>query len=175
MKIALKGSSVKPLTLDNSATLQDLYERCADYALLVDGAPPSPTAARDEFSAVPEGKGLDDKFMFGLFRSEGLAGLLESIRHYPDGDTWWLGLLMLEPDSRGQGVGAAFYRAFERHVAQQGAAHIMLSVVDANKQGSRFWQRLGFEEVRETEPKRFGSKTHVLSVMKKSVRGGGAT
>ena len=112
--------------------------------------------------------------MFGLFRGEELTGLLEAIRHYPDETTWWVGLLLLEPLSRGQGLGAAFYRAFERFVAEQSAEYMMLSVVEENASGFRFWQRLGFEEVRRTEPKPFGSKTHVLSVVKKSVEEIGA-
>ena len=169
MNINLERYLVKTLTLDDSDTLQNLYERCSDYSQLIDGEPPAPTAARDEFSAVPQGKSLDDKFMFGLFCEEVLVGLLESVRHYPDDKTWWLGLLLLAPSVRGRGVGEAFFGAFERYVTEQRADRVMLSVVEANARGFRFWQRQGFDEVRKTESQTFGSKTHTLFVMKKDL------
>ena len=169
MKIGLQGYSVKPLTLKDADALQNLYERCADYFNLTGGEPPVPTAAKDEFSAVPESKDLDDKFMFGLFRDEVLTGLLESVRHYPDEKTWWIGLLLLEPGTRGQGVGAAFYSTFEANVASQEIARVMLSVVEENTSAFRFWRRLGFDEVRRTAPRTFGDKMHVLSVMRKDM------
>ena len=86
--------SARPLKLTDAEVLQQVYEQCADYAELVDGHPPSSSAAREEFSAVPEGKTLEDKFMFGLFSpANDLVGLLEGNRHYPEEQTWWIGLI----------------------------------------------------------------------------------
>ncbi|MGV2830334.1 hypothetical protein [Myxosarcina sp. GI1(2024)] len=65
--LGVPGYSVESLELRDVERLQKLYEKCADFADLVDGQPPSPTAAREEFFAVPEGKSLSDKFMFGIF------------------------------------------------------------------------------------------------------------
>ena len=94
--LGVPGYSVESLELRDAQQLQKLYEKCADFANLVDGQPPSPTAAREEFLAVPEGKSLCDKFMFGLFDPQHeLIGLIESIRGYPDEQTWWVGLVML--------------------------------------------------------------------------------
>jgi ribosomal protein S18 acetylase RimI-like enzyme len=35
----------------------------------------------------------------------------------------------------------------------------MLGVVEENQAAYEFWQRLGFEFVRQTEPRQFGKKT----------------
>ena len=91
--------SARQLELLDAAVLQQLYEQCADYAELVDGHPPSPFAACEEFSAIPEGKTLEDKFMLGLFDpSNVLVGLLEGMRHYPEEQTWWVGLMLIAPN-----------------------------------------------------------------------------
>ena len=166
------GYSVKRLTLEDSEVLQKLYEQCTEFALLTDGLAPSPTAAREEFDAVPEGKTTQDKYIFGLFDpNDVLVGMIESIRYYPDNQTWWLGLMMLAPKRRGKGLGSDFYRAFERWVSAQGVPQISLSVVEANESGLQFWKKMGFEVIRKTPPRQFGTKTHELYVLSRTVNG----
>jgi GNAT superfamily N-acetyltransferase len=164
------GYLAKLLKPEDAAVLQSLYEQCTEFALLTDGQPPSSTAARDEFDAVPGGKTTQDKYIFGLFDPQNdLIGMIESIRHYPDNQTWWLGLMMLSPKQRGQGLGSEFYQAFENWVSAQGVKQVSLSVVEANELGLQFWKSLGFEVIRKTEPQQFGNKIHAVYVMSHSV------
>jgi RimJ/RimL family protein N-acetyltransferase len=162
--------SAKLLDPEDAVVLQKLYEQCTEFALLTDGHPPTPTAAREEFDAVPDGKTTQDKYIFGLFAQQNdLIGMIESIRCYPDNQTWWLGLMMLSPEQRSQGLGTEFYRAFENWVSAQGLKQISLSVVEANELGLQFWRSLGFEVIRKTEPRQFGNKTHAVYVMSRAV------
>jgi len=161
---------VKLLKLEDAVVLQSFYEQGIEFALLTDSQPSSSTAARDEFDAVPDGKTTEDKYIFGLFDPQNnLIGMIESIRHYPDNQTWWLGLMMLSPQQRGQGLGSEFYQAFENWVSAQAVKQVSLSVVEANELGLQFWQSLGFEVIRKTEPQQFGNKTHVVYVMCRAV------
>ncbi len=162
--------SAKLLKPDDAAVLQSLYEQCTEFALLTDGQPPSPTAAREEFDALPDGKKIQDKYIFGLFDPQNdLIGMIESIRHYLDNQTWWLGLMMLSPEQRGQGLGTELYQAFENWVSAQGIKQVSLGVVEANELGLQFWRSLGFEVVRKTEPQQLGNKTHAVYVMSRAV------
>jgi ribosomal protein S18 acetylase RimI-like enzyme len=123
------------------------------------GEPFLPTAAQAEFRSIPDGKSLGDKLMFGLINPQGrIAGLLEAVQHYPDETTWWLGLLMLAPELRGQGVGREVLRGFSEYVRLRGGKAIMLGVVEENRRAYLFWQKMGFEVVRKTEPRPFGKK-----------------
>ncbi|EDX83292.1 acetyltransferase, GNAT family [Synechococcus sp. PCC 7335] len=149
--------------------LQSLYEQCTEFALLTDGQSPPSTAARDEFEALPDGKTTQDKYIFGLFDKNDLIGMIESIRHYPDNQTWWLGLMMLSPEQRGKGLGSELYQAFETWVTAQEIKQVSLSVVEANKLGLQFWKSLGFEVVKKMEPQQFGNKTHAVYVMSRPV------
>lgn len=154
----------------DAEVLQQLYEQCTEFAYFIDGQPPLSTAARDEFLTVPQTKTTQDKYIFGLFNAGNvLLGMIESIRHYPDNQTWWLGLMMLAPEQRGKGLGFKFYKAFERWVVVHGVRQVSLSVVEANEQGLRFWKHMGFEVIRKTSPKQFGNKTHMLYVMSRTV------
>jgi RimJ/RimL family protein N-acetyltransferase len=168
--LKVPGYSVESLELKDAEQLQKLYEKCADYAYLVDGQAPSPTAAREEFFAVPEGKSLCDKFMFGLFDSRHeLIGLIESIRCYPDDQTWWVGLIMLDPKYRRKGLLNPIMQSFEHWVAKLGMCYIMGSVVEANVKVLRLWKRMGFEVICRKSPKQFNQKSHSIYVIRRDV------
>jgi GNAT superfamily N-acetyltransferase len=164
------GYTLKWLGPEAAERLQRLYERCSDYAILVDGEPSPATAAEEEFRSVPPGRSLDDKVMFGLIApTDDIVGLLEGLRHYPDEATWWLGLLLLLPDRRGQRLGEALTSGFLELARGQGAKAVMLGVLLENEAGRRFWERQGFVEVRRTEPRPFGKKVHTVIVMRHEV------
>jgi RimJ/RimL family protein N-acetyltransferase len=170
--LELPAYSAKRLVPEDAEVLQPLYEQCTEFALFTDGQPPLPTAAREEFDAVPEGKATQDKYIFGLFDPDAiLVGMIESIRYYPDDKTWWLGLMMLTPEQRGKGLGVEFYRAFERWVSGQDVLRISLCIVEANQAGLKFWKKMGFEVIRKTPPQQFGTKTHGLYILSRSLDG----
>ena len=172
--LELPAYSAKRLVPEDAEVLQQLYEQCTKFALFTDGQSPLPTAAREEFDAVPEGKTTQDKYIFGLFDPDDiLVGMIESIRYYPDDETWWLGLMMLAPEQRRKGLGSEFYRAFERWVLSQGVPRIFLSVIEANDSGLQFWKKMGFEVIRKTLPRQFGTKTHELYILSRAGDGVG--
>jgi ribosomal protein S18 acetylase RimI-like enzyme len=161
---------VKELQPENIASLQKFFEQCADYAMIVEGESVSPSAAQETFEDAPPGRSLSDKFVYGLLdRNGNIVGVLEGMRHYPDEMTWWIGLFMLAPDVRGQGLGQRLIKSFSDYARSEQAMSIMLGVVEENHAAYHFWQKLGFELVRKTEPRLFGRKTQVVYVMRRSV------
>ena len=164
------GYTVKQLTPENATVLQNLYERCADFLFLTDGLPPSPTAALEAFADVPEGKTTRDLYVFGLFApGDSIVGTISAVRCYPDDRTWWIGLMVIAPDRRRQGLGSEFYRGFERWVLERGASYISLVVIEANEPGFRFWKKMGFEVVRKTPPRQYGVKIHEVYVLRRTL------
>lgn len=162
--------TIKKLNPSDERILQHLYEQCSDYAILTDGHPPLSSAAADEFLALPEGKTAEDKFIFGLFDGhDTLVGMLETIRHYPDDKSWWIGLMMLAPEHRGKGNGSQLYQAYETWVAQHQGQFIFLAVLEENQPGFSFWQKLGFKVIRIAPPQQFGNKVHQRYVMQRQV------
>jgi ribosomal protein S18 acetylase RimI-like enzyme len=153
---------------EDTESLQRLFERCADYVMIVEGQGVSPSAAQETFEDMPPGRSLNDKFVYGLLDRNGdILGVLEGMRHYPDEATWWIGLFLLSPDVRGHGLGRKVVESFFDYVSQSHGASVMLGVVEENQAAYEFWQRLGFEFVRKTEPRQFGSKTQTVYVMRK--------
>ena len=162
--------SVCPLRLEHTGSLQRLFDQCADFAMIVEGEGVSPDAAQDIFQSVPPGRSLSDKFLYGLLDRNGeIVGVLEGIRHYPDDPTWWVGLLMLSPTVRGHGLGRKVMDAFSDYVRSNQGTSIMLGVVEDNHAAYSFWQQLGFELVRQTEPRPFGKKMQTVYVLRRWV------
>lgn len=161
---------VKRLYSENADIIQKLYEQCIDFAYFTEGKPSAPTAAFEEFKSVPEGKTTQDKYIFGLFDINNiLLGMIESIRHYPNHETWWIGLMLLYPKQQHLGLGTDFYQAFENWVSLQRIQFISLAVIQYNEAGLKFWKKMGFLEIRQTSRKQFGHKTHTLYVMQKKL------
>lgn len=166
----IPGYYTNLLKPQNAKILQTLYDQCIEFALLSDGRPPSVTAAREEFDALPYGKTSEDKYLFGLFDSlDELIGMIESLRHYPDNQTWWLGLMMLSPQYRGQKIGSQFYQGFENWVSAQEIKQVSLSVIEANEAGLKFWKSLGFKVIEKRKPRQFGNKMHAVYVMSRLI------
>ncbi|WP_346292952.1 GNAT family N-acetyltransferase [Sphaerothrix gracilis] len=164
------GYFARRLTLQDADILQRLYEQCTAFFHLTDGLSPAPTAAREEFDDLPAGKTSADNYIFGLFNAQQeLAGMIAGIRHYPDAQTWWIGLMMVAPEYRGRGLGADFYRAFERWVEAQGISKISLVAIEANERGLQFWLRMGFKIMRKTPPRQYKAKTHAVYVLSQTV------
>ena len=74
--------------------------------------------------------------------------------------------MLLAPEQRRQRLGTGFYRAFEQWVADQGDGYriISLCAIAPNTVGRQFWQRLGFEEIRQVPARSYGTRTHDVYV-----------
>ncbi len=150
------------LTLEHAPGLQTLFDRCPDYFELVEGHPAAPDAAEKELQDRPPQAAAEDSFCFGLRRPSGvLAGVLQAFRHYPEKNQWYIGLLLLDPDGRGKGLGRAFYRNFELWAAGQGAEKLLIAVLADNSRAHPFWQAQGFELPRCYRAMMFGARTHI--------------
>ncbi len=162
--------AVRKLQSVDAEALQALCERCADFVMLVEGQDVSPDGAEELFQDLPPGRSIADKFLYGVFdRSGRMDGVLEGCRNYPDEGTWWIGLLMFAPEARGRGLGRMVVESFAEHVRAEHGPAIMLGVVEDNQAAYDFWQRLGFEVVRTTEPRTFGQKVQAVHVMRRAV------
>jgi ribosomal protein S18 acetylase RimI-like enzyme len=162
--------SVCRLQPEQMEALQRLLEQCADFTQLVEGESVRPEAAQEIFRSVPEGRSVRDKFLYGLLHRAGnFVGVLEGMRHYPDDTTWWIGLLLLAPETRGHGLGRKIIAGFSEYVYENQGTAVMLGVVEQNRAAQRFWQRMGFEWVRQTDPRTFGRKTQTIHVMRKEL------
>lgn len=155
---------------DDLTDLQALIERSADFIELVEGTPPSPHGAEELAAESPPGWGLDKKILIGVYDPEGqMVAVIEGIRDYPEAGVYWIGLMLIDPDHRNQGLGERMLRGFEDWARGQGAHQIGLGVVESNQKAYRFWQRVGFALKDITGPVQMGNKEQRIYRMRKSI------
>ena len=145
--------------------LQRVIEAAPGYAELVTGVPPGFADAQSTYTALPEGKTYDDKFVYGIYLDDEMVGCVDLIRGYSDEVTAFLGLLLIGEPFQRRGVGSAAFRAVERVVSNWGSCHrIRLSVLRAHDHAIPFWTSLGFAATGETKPYAYGTvvSEHVL-------------
>lgn len=137
----------RPLGPPDMQTMQALFESCTDYFEATTGAAPQPDEAQRALVAGPPQKPVADKRVIGVFDAEGgLVGVIDSIIDWPDPGVWTMGMLLLDPKFRRQGLGVAALDAFEHWSQGSGAMRIRTAVVSGQAEGLGFLNARGYAE-----------------------------
>lgn len=80
-----------------------------------------------------------------------MIGVFDLIMGYPEPKTLSLGLMVLEPSSRGKGTGDKAYKLLEEWIVRQQFDRIRLGVLFGNPKGLNFWKRMGYSETGEVK------------------------
>lgn len=150
----------------DAARVMDLFERASDYVQLESGKLPDLDFLRETFDGPPT-IAPEDRFVIGLEDDTGkLRGTAAYIRNFYTTDEWYMGLLILDPESRNQGFGAQAAQMVIDHVKRENGKRLRIAVLDANKNGRRFWERQGFklERTVPADPDRDDHPRHVLKI-----------
>ncbi len=148
------------------AAVADLYRRASDYVVLETGEPPGPGIAAEFFEDAPPGGPAGPLCHLGARLPDGrLAGIAAMAFGYPEATDAYIGLLLLAPDWRGQGLGARMVARLEAEARVRGADRLLVAVLEANPRGHTFWRRLGFADHRVFPPAVIGKATHVRTRM----------
>jgi GNAT superfamily N-acetyltransferase len=156
-------------SIEDAPALQRLYEACADYFVLADGAPPFASAAAEQFANLPTGVPAHAKFVLASIAPDGgvASALVEGLRDYPQPGVWYVGLMLVQPQLRSSGLGTSVFSEFESLARQSGASELRLCVFDVSTSALRFWQRNGFEFHRAIASQQFGLRTHARTELRK--------
>jgi GNAT superfamily N-acetyltransferase len=144
MSFTVDGRQMETLSEIDSPGIASLFHECAGYWTLITGRAAGKADVTSLLTDRPPMLGLSNKLVLGLREGRRLVAIVDALRDYPGAGTWWLGLLLITPDSRGRGLGRRLYAALESWTATQGASEIRLCVQAQNTRGHRFWQSLGF-------------------------------
>lgn len=126
------------------AAVAAFLDEAADYWLLADGEAPGPQATEEFFTQCPPGCDPAASHRLGLYHDGRLSGLAELSFGFPAPGDAYLGLMILAPRLRGQGLGAGFLAHVETLARDAGAPTLYLAVIEANPRGRAFWDRHGF-------------------------------
>jgi GNAT superfamily N-acetyltransferase len=166
----LGGVIVSEIGLDYLDEVQALLERCADYASQTTGKYIEPEDSVELLTDIPAEKDIHDKYVLGIFyQHEGLIGVLDTVKDYPEPGEWFIGLLLLDPHERNRGIGEQTLHAFESWARAEGAKAIQLGVIDENQGAYRFWSRCGYEPVEKRQQLNNSPSTHSIYIFRRQL------
>jgi GNAT superfamily N-acetyltransferase len=152
---------------DEMAAMQRVLEGAPTYAERITGAPPGAADAQSTYSILPEGKGYEDKFVYGIYDGEQMIGCADVIRAWPRPDTTHLGLLLIAQAQQRRGHGRVAYQLIEAQIRAWGAKRVRIGVVGTNAEVMPFWRKVGFAPTGERRPYKYGPVESHVTVMEK--------
>ena len=154
--------------------LQRFFEENPEYFFAVEGRPPGPNEAHEEYlSELPAEWSFTKKWLLGfLNENNALMGMASLISDFLAPGVWNLGLFMIATTRHGSGDAQTLYLALEGWVLQNGAKWLRLGVVEGNSRAERFWQKAGFLQVRRREAVEMGDLVNTIHFMVKPLTGG---
>jgi GNAT superfamily N-acetyltransferase len=126
------------------AAVSALLLQAQDYYLMWKGRPPGPAETDAVFDDCPPDCDPAASQRLGLHANDRLCGVAELSFGFPTAQDAYLGLMILAPDCRSRGLGAAFLHHVETRARTANAPRLYLAVLEANTRGAAFWARSGF-------------------------------
>jgi GNAT superfamily N-acetyltransferase len=149
----LENLSIRPLNLcDDRDAVFDLCKRAADYIQLEYGHVPEMATVEAFIADVVPGGDVAQSPKRGAEADGQLYGIADMGFGYPNADDAYIGLLLLDPAARGQGVGQRILAELTQLARARGVARQLVAVLEANPRGFAFWQRQGFVVEKLFEP-----------------------
>ena len=165
------GIRCRELTADQLPMLQKFLEANPEYYFTVNGQPPGENEARDEFDfQLPSDWPYEKKWLAGFFRADGsMVGMADLVSHLFAEGVWHIGLFIVATSLHGSGAAAQLYSGLESWMRSRQGLWVRLGVVEGNRRAERFWERMGYTELRRRRGLQMGQKINDLRVMVKPI------
>jgi len=149
--------------------LQDFFESNSEYSIAVDGRPPGPGRAREVFESLPPaGWPFEKKWVLDFSGADGtMIGMADVISNLFVPGVWHIGLFIIATPLHGGGAARLVYEGLEEWMQGNGARWLRLGVVEGNARAERFWEKLGYVDVRRRLDVKMGERTNDIRVMVK--------
>lgn len=148
------GLTAKMLRASHEADVTDVTafcRKCSAFFDLLASESDADEAARNLLEARPPGVEPERKHVVGIVRGNEYVAIVDLLEAFPGTTEWYVGLLLLSPEERNRGLGAAIWNAIELRVRLQGGSVIRLIVQEQNPVAARFWRSVGFSASGQVE------------------------
>jgi GNAT superfamily N-acetyltransferase len=154
--------------------LQAFFASNPEYFIAVNGMPPRDDEAQQEFDDLPPpSMTFEKRWMLGFVdTSERLVGMAYVLSDFLAKGVWHIGLFIVATPLHGTGTSRVLYRNLEEWMRTSGANWIRLGAVVGNPRAERFWEKVGYAEVRRRSGVQMGNLTSTVRVFMKALGAG---
>jgi len=112
------------------------FEAMSDIATL--------ESTRADLTALPPNKTYEDKYYLGFYDSDALVAVMDLILAFPNQETAFIGLFMVQGARQGKGIGSSIVSQALYYLKETGFSACRLGYVKTNSQSKYFWEKNGF-------------------------------
>jgi GNAT superfamily N-acetyltransferase len=169
----IESLRVIELLPEHEPLLQEFFDANPEYFLAIQGEPAAPTEAHEEIHGeLPAGWSFTKKWLIGYLDTAGsLVAMANVVTDLLAVHVWHIGLFMVASIRYGSGDAQLLYAGLEQWARTSGAKWLRLGVVKGNARAERFWESVGYLEVRTREGVQMGKRTNTVRVMVKPLTG----
>ncbi len=132
----------------NNSDVPQIYRLSVGNPLFYQYCPPAVTkeSIKADMEALPPGINKEDKYYVGFFDKDVLVAILDLILGYPEKDSAYIGLFMMNQTFQGKGIGSSIISELGNALAQEGFFKLSLAYAKGNPQSEAFWIKNGFKK-----------------------------
>ncbi|MFG2792677.1 GNAT family N-acetyltransferase [Streptomyces sp. NPDC048419] len=147
IEVAMGGPvTVREMRPEDEAGVGRLFVACEDYFVAATGAPALPADVQSLYYALPESADFEQKRLLAVCRAaDDVVGLVDVVDRHPDGGSCSVGVFLVAPEARRQGVGAGVARRLIEEAAGRGMRTVLATCPADWEPGTGFLRSLGFE------------------------------
>jgi ribosomal protein S18 acetylase RimI-like enzyme len=134
--------TVRAVTMENLSFYESIFFSNEEYYRLTDGNPATRKTCEDTIDSFPP----HQVYSIGISRQEEAVAFLSILNGYPDVETLYIGLLLVDEKYKRKSVGTLITKAILTTASELGFKKLKLSVQENNLSGLKFWRKMGFYE-----------------------------
>ena len=160
---------IRPLGGDDVDALQRLLELDPGYSERVTGYPPGPSDALSALISRPETVAEDHKHGHGLWLDGALTAFIDTVEGYPDDLTATIGLVMVAPAARREGLGTRLHDAVMGEMHQRGIRTMRMPIVaTVATDAEPFARSAGYRPTGEVKEHRYSQLESTVAIWSRS-------
>jgi len=147
MKLLVKHlSSCYKVRQISEEDIGDIYNVCKENSTYYAYMKSKPTIenVKEDMTVLPPGKTMEDKFFVGFYEKDQLIAIMDLIAGYPNNNTAFIGLFMMNKNYQGIGIGSKIIEEVLYFLKIEGYIYTRLGYVKGNLQSETFWTKNKF-------------------------------
>ncbi|MFF4499550.1 GNAT family N-acetyltransferase [Streptomyces sp. NPDC001401] len=141
----MDGTTVREMRPEDEPGVAALFASCEDYFVAATGNPALPGDVQSLYYALPEGADFDQKRLLVMCRGASVVGLVDVVDRHPDAESCSVGVFLVAPEARREGIGTNVAGRLIEEVAGRGMRKVAATCPGNWEPGLGFLRSLGFE------------------------------
>lgn len=166
--------TIKEYILENvdSSSINEIlkiYLSNDEYFILSGGTPATVDNIYQDMKESPPNILKEQKQYKIIKKDNQYIGVIDYITSYPDFDSVYIGLFIIDKTVQGCGHGSRILENFEAKIKDRGFKRIRLGVLNNNESGFKFWRNKGFVVIKEMYSTIHPERNWLIKVMEKDI------